>query len=182
MIAKSLEKLSLDRLQTPIGAALIVSDSEGRLRALDWEDYEARMLRLLHLHYGNGVNLESGRGPVKVIRALEAYFAGELESIAEIECRSEGTPFQQSVWAALREIPAGKTLSYGELAVWIKRPAAVRAVGNANGSNPISVVVPCHRVIGADGSLTGYGGGIERKRWLLRHEGIEYLSGRINLF
>ncbi|MBO0719863.1 MAG: methylated-DNA--[protein]-cysteine S-methyltransferase [Blastocatellia bacterium] len=170
MIARPLEKLLLDRLKTPIGEALIVFDDEGRLRALDWEDYEPRMLRLLHHHYGNSVMLEAGPGPLSVIHALEAYFAGELGTIEKISCRSEGTPFQQSVWAALRTIPAGKTLSYSSLAARIGKPAAVRAVGNANGANPISVVVPCHRVIGASGALTGYGGGIERKRWLLRHE------------
>jgi methylated-DNA-[protein]-cysteine S-methyltransferase len=174
MIAKPLEKLLLDRLKTPIGNALIVFDAEGRLRALDWEEYEPRMLRLLHLHYGTGVNLEAGRGPVSVIRALAAYFAGELGGIDKIECQSWGTPFQQSVWTALRTIPAGKTLSYSGLAARIGKPAAVRAVGHANGANPISVVVPCHRVIGANGALTGYGGGIERKLWLLRHEGIEF--------
>jgi methylated-DNA-[protein]-cysteine S-methyltransferase len=173
MIARSLERFLLDRLKTPIGQALIVFDDEGRLLALDWDDYEPRMLRLLHLYYGTGVKLEAGRGPAKVIRALEAYFAGELAGIEKIECRSGGTPFQQSVWAALRTIPVGKTLSYGHLAAMIGKPTAVRAVGHANGANPISVVVPCHRVIGANGSLTGYGGGIERKRWLLRHEGVE---------
>jgi methylated-DNA-[protein]-cysteine S-methyltransferase len=173
MIARQLEKLSIDRLKTPIGEALLVFDGEGLLRALDWEDHEPRLLRLLQLHYGTSVNLEAGRGPLSIIRALEAYFAGELENIDKIECRSRGTPFQQSVWAALRTIPAGKTLSYSGLAARIGKPAAVRAVGHANGANPISVVVPCHRVIGANGALTGYGGGIERKRWLLRHEGIE---------
>lgn len=170
MIDRPLEKVLLDRLKTPIGEALIVFDYEGRLRALDWEDYEHRMLRLLHHHYGTGIKLEAGRGPLSAIHALEAYFAGELGSIEKIVCRSEGTPFQQSVWTALRTIPAGKTLSYSGLATRIGKPAAVRAVGLANGANPISVVVPCHRVIGANGALTGYGGGIERKRWLLRHE------------
>jgi methylated-DNA-[protein]-cysteine S-methyltransferase len=180
MIAKPLEKLLLDRLKTPIGEALVVFDGNDRLRALDWEDYEPRMLRLLHLHYGTSVNLEVGRGPVSVIHALEAYFAGELGGIDEIECRSGGTPFQQSVWAALRTIPAGKTLSYSGLAARIGKPAAVRAVGHANGANPIPVVIPCHRVIGANGALTGYGGGIKRKRWLLEHEGVEFKGAAEN--
>jgi methylated-DNA-[protein]-cysteine S-methyltransferase len=177
MIPRPLEKLLLGRLKTPIGEALIVFDSDGRLRALGWEDCEPRLLLHLRRHYGTSVNLEAGRGPVSVIRALAAYFAGELRGIDKIECRSEGTPFQQSVWAALRTIPAGETLSYSGLAARIGRPAAVRAVGHANGANPISVVVPCHRVIGANGALTGYGGGIERKRWLLTHEGVEFISG-----
>jgi methylated-DNA-[protein]-cysteine S-methyltransferase len=84
--------------------------------------------------------------------------------------QTSGTPFQREVWRALRNIPCGTTVSYAKLAEQIGRPAAVRAVGLANGSNPVGVVVPCHRVIGANGSLTGYGGGIERKSWLLEHE------------
>jgi methylated-DNA-[protein]-cysteine S-methyltransferase len=101
---------------------------------------------------------------------MRAYFAGNLTAIDDLPVATGGTDFQRQVWRALRQIPCGETISYGELARRIDRPAAVRAVGLANGSNPISVVVPCHRVIGSDGSLTGYGGGIERKRWLLTHE------------
>ena len=82
-----------------------------------------------------------------------------------------GTPFQKRVWEALRTVPAGKTASYAELAVRVGSPAAVRAVGAANGANPVAIVVPCHRIIGSNGTLTGYGGGLERKTWLLRHEG-----------
>ena len=103
---------------------------------------------------------------------MEAYFAGNLAAIDEIRVETGGTPFQREVWAALRTIPAGTTLSYSALAVQIGRPKAVRAVGLANGANPISIVVPCHRVIGANNSLTGYGGGMQRKRWLLAHEGF----------
>ena len=101
---------------------------------------------------------------------MKRYFDGELAAINELPVRTAGTPFQRDVWRALREIPHGTTVSYGKLAKQIGRPNAVRAVGLANGSNPIGVVVPCHRVIGSNGSLTGYGGGIERKRWLLDHE------------
>jgi methylated-DNA-[protein]-cysteine S-methyltransferase len=100
---------------------------------------------------------------------LQAYFAGELRGF-ELPLAAEGTPFQQRVWRALCDIPYGETISYGELARRIGQPAAARAVGLANGQNPIAIVVPCHRVIGANGSLTGYGGGLERKRWLLAHE------------
>ena len=82
-----------------------------------------------------------------------------------------GTPFQKRVWDALRQVPAGKTATYAEIAVLIGSPAAVRAVGAANGANPVAVVVPCHRIIGSNGTLTGYGGGLKRKEWLLRHEG-----------
>ena len=94
--------------------------------------------------------------------------------LAGIEWRTAGTPFQRRVWTGLTTIPPGETLSYGALAAKLGCPRSVRAVGTANGANPISVVVPCHRVIGADGSLTGYGGGLERKRWLLNHEGAAF--------
>ena len=103
-------------------------------------------------------------------QALFAYFAGRLDALAGLRVASSGTEFQNQVWAALRRIPTGKTLSYAALAKEIGRPAAVRAVGLANGSNPIAIIVPCHRVIGANASLTGYAGGLERKRWLLQHE------------
>lgn len=97
---------------------------------------------------------------------LDAYFGGELE-VFTLDLAPAGTPFQLEVWAALREIPYGTTWSYGQLAAHIGRPGASRAVGLANGRNPISIVVPCHRVIGSSGTLTGYGGGLERKQWLL---------------
>ena len=100
---------------------------------------------------------------------LDAYFAGELTTF-DLPLAPRGTPFQQRVWAALVEIPFGETISYGSLATRLGRPAAARAVGLANGSNPISIIIPCHRVIGSDGRLTGYGGGIDRKAWLLDHE------------
>ncbi len=160
------------RLPTPIGTMLLLTDERERLRALDWEDHEARMLRLLRAHSGlRGVVLVDGETPLSVRRPLEAYFAGELGAIESLSVETGGTEFQRAVWAALRAIPAGETLSYGQLAARIARPSAGRAVGAANGANPVGVVVPCHRVIGADASLTGYAGGIERKRWLLSHEG-----------
>ena len=109
--------------------------------------------------------------PDEIRGALAAYFEGELSSIEALPVATGGTDFQRSVWAALRAIPAGETRSYSALATSVGRPAAVRAVGLANGANPIGIVVPCHRVIGKDASLTGYGGGLERKRWLLAHEG-----------
>ena len=104
-----------------------------------------------------------------VTAQLDAYFAGELRDF-ELEMDLRGTAFQQRVWSQLSLIPYGETISYGELATRIGNANASRAVGLANGRNPISIVVPCHRVIGADGSLTGYGGGLERKTWLLEHE------------
>src|SRR4051812_10767984 len=168
------ETFNLDRLDTPIGAALLVSDDDGVLRALDWEDYEPRMKELLRLHYGAVVLKEAG-APRNLRAALSGYFKGDLGRLRQIAWRVAGTPFQQMVWKALPAIPAGTTMSYGALAARIGLPKAIRAVGHANGSNPISVVVPCHRLIGANGSLIKYGGGLERKRWLLKHEGVALL-------
>jgi methylated-DNA-[protein]-cysteine S-methyltransferase len=171
--------LLVDRIETPIGEMLIVADRDGNLRAADWTDHEERMLRLLRLHYGqNGFRLEPTRRANGLTDALSKYFAGDFVAINTLPVLTGGTPFQREVWCALREIPCGTTVSYSQLAKRIGRPAAVRAVGLANGSNPVGVVVPCHRVIGADGSLTGYGGGIERKRWLLEHEKRMYRATR----
>ena len=171
MSAKPPEIFGLDRLQTPIGTALLVSDAGGVLRALDWEEHEPRMRQLLRLQYG-AVVLEEGRAPKELRAALTAYFKGDLDRLKTIKWRVAGTPFQQKVWNALPKIPAGTTMSYGAMAARLNAPRAMRAVGHANGSNPISVVVPCHRLIGADGSLVKYGGGLQRKRWLLEHEGV----------
>lgn len=165
-------KFSMHRLDTPIGELRIVADDEGNLRAVDWADHEPRMLRLLRLHYGtNGYKLEPSQSPNEETAAMRRYFAGDLAALDKLAVKTGGTEFQRTVWSALRTIPVGSTMSYAELATRIGRPAAVRAVGLANGANPVGVVVPCHRVIGANGSLTGYGGGVERKAWLLRHEG-----------
>jgi methylated-DNA-[protein]-cysteine S-methyltransferase len=164
-------QLIIDRMNTPIGEILIVADHDGSLRAVDWADYEPRMMRLLCRHYGtNGFILEPGKNPHGFTEAINRYFAGDLTAIDTLPVKTLGTPFQRSVWRALRDIPCGTTITYANLARRIGRPTAMRAVGLANGSNPIGVIVPCHRVIGASGSLTGYGGGIDRKRWLLNHE------------
>jgi methylated-DNA-[protein]-cysteine S-methyltransferase len=175
MSAKPPETFGLDRLQTPIGVALLVTDSGGVLRALDWEDYAPRMKELLRLQYG-AVVLSEARAPKDLRAALTGYFKGDLDRLTTIEWRVAGTPFQQKVWHALPKIPAGTTISYGALAAKLEAPNAMRAVGHANGSNPISVVIPCHRLIGANGSLIKYGGGLERKRWLLQHEGVDIES------
>jgi methylated-DNA-[protein]-cysteine S-methyltransferase len=111
-----------------------------------------------------------GNGSSAMAARLDAYFAGQTAALNEIPVEMNGTPFQRRVWEALRAIPAGTTVSYGEVARRIDAPSAVRAVGAANGANPVAIVVPCHRVIGGSGRLTGYGGGLERKQWLLRHE------------
>lgn len=163
------ETLALDRMETPVGQMLIVTDSEGAVRALDFADFEARMHRLLARH-APGATLTPGRAPENVRRAMVAYFDGDVLALDALRVKTKGTVFQSEVWAALRAIPVGQTRSYGQLAAAIGRPNAVRAVGLANGSNPVGVIVPCHRVIGANGTLTGYAGGLERKRWLLAHE------------
>ena len=160
--------LFLHRIASPIGTILLVSDGKS-IRALDFGDYEERMLRLLRAHYGE-VELTPAETPARFRKAIEAYFKGDLNALESLPVETAGTGFQRTVWKALREIPAGTTRSYGELAARIGKPKASRAVGLANGSNPVGIIVPCHRVIGADGSLTGYGGGLERKRWLLDHE------------
>jgi len=165
-------RLQLEKIPSPIGTILLVSDGEA-IRALDFEDYEPRMMQILRRHYG-AVELVEGPAPPGVRDAIAAYFAGTIGAIDVLTTATAGTEFQRDVWKTLREIPAGATWSYGQLAKHIGKPKAMRAVGLANGSNPIAIVVPCHRVIGANGSLTGYGGGMERKRWLLAHEGAAH--------
>lgn len=161
----------LEHIETPTGRMRVVTDEEQCLRAVDWEDYEPRMQRLLERHYSVGAFKLRQVSQFSVAACLLlAYFEGELNAIAALPTATNGTAFQRAVWAALRQIPLGHTVSYGTLAAQIGRPAAMRAVGLANGANPIAIVVPCHRVIGADASLTGYGGGLHRKRWLLAHE------------
>jgi methylated-DNA-[protein]-cysteine S-methyltransferase len=173
--------LHSERLTSPIGEVLILTDAEGRLRVVEFADHPDRLQRLLTRHYGaQGHQLVPATAPSPAGHALTAYFAGNLRALDAVQSvATNGTPFQREVWRALRDIPAGQTLSYGELASRLGRPKAVRAVGLANGANPIAIVVPCHRVIGADGTLTGYGGGIERKRWLLRHEGMHVEGDRV---
>jgi O-6-methylguanine DNA methyltransferase len=163
-------QLTLTRYAAPVAELLIVTDAEGRLRALDFTDYEERMRRLLARHYGR-FELAEGVAPAAITTALDSYFAGDLTALDALPVATGGTQFQKSVWAALRQIPVGETLGYGALAARIGKPGAARAVGLANGLNPIGIVVPCHRVIGASGTLTGYAGGVERKAWLLAHEG-----------
>ena len=171
--------LLIDRIKTPIGELAIVADEDGRLRAVEWSDHDDRMHHALRLHYGkDGYVLKPARDPGGLSAALRAYFDGDVKAIDRLKVATGGTEFQKSVWKALRGIPCGETISYATLAQRVGRPKAVRAAGHANGDNPISVVVPCHRVIGTNGSLTGYGGGIERKRWLLEHEKVSRGSSR----
>lgn len=160
-----------DLINTPLGEMIIVTDTEGAVRALEWTDLSERMLRLLSRQYkGEHLDLKAGSAPKCVRDSLNSYFAGTLNALDALLTNAQGSAFQKQVWSALRDIPVGSTCSYRDIAVTVENPKGVRAVGLANGANPICIVVPCHRVIGANGSMTGYGGGLHRKEWLLRHE------------
>jgi methylated-DNA-[protein]-cysteine S-methyltransferase len=161
---------TVDRISTPIGVAVFVTDERGFLSALDWEEFETRLVERLRARAGHFELLPAGKADPRIRDALARYFDGDIHAVDAIACAGRGTPFQERAWTALRKIAAGTTTSYGELAKAIAAPNAARAVGLANNRNPVAVVVPCHRVIGADGSLTGYAGGLDRKRWLLDHE------------
>jgi methylated-DNA-[protein]-cysteine S-methyltransferase len=164
-----LERLRVDRTATPLGTLLVVARND-RLCAAHWEDCQPRLLAQLGRRFPDGYVQEPAANPGGLTASLAAYFRGDLDAIDAIPIDPGGTPFQRAVWDALRSIPCGRTLTYAALAAAIGQPSAARAVGHANGANPVSIVVPCHRLVGANGSLTGYGGGIERKRWLLAHE------------
>ena len=170
MRGKDVIDLALADHASPLGTILLVHDAAGHLRALDFHDYETRMRRLLRLHYG-AVSLTRAPAPAHTIAALDRYFAGDFAALEASPVATVGTPFQRTVWQALRTIAVGETRTYGALAAQLGSPGAMRAVGLANGANPVAIVVPCHRVIGANGTLTGFGGGLPRKQWLLDHEG-----------
>jgi len=159
--------LLVDEIASPIGRIAIAA-RDGRLCALEFG--RDRLAHQLRVRYGRLLQRRS-RDPFGISRRLRAYLAGDLSALDDIVLETGGTAFQQRVWRALRGIEPGRTMSYGQLARALGHGAAVRAVGSANGRNPISIVVPCHRLVGSDGSLTGYGGGLWRKRWLLSHEG-----------
>lgn len=167
----STSPLQLSRIDMaePIGPVLVVTDARS-LVALEFGAPEERLMRLLQQRFGPDVTLTQVSGEGRFDSAVRAYFAGDFAALAEVPLDAGGTPFQQRVWTALREIPAGETRSYGDIAARIGSPGAARAVGLANSLNPISLAVPCHRVVGSTGALTGYGGGIARKQWLLAHE------------
>lgn len=164
-------ELCIDRIESVLGTLLIVADGR-RLCALDYADAEERMLLLLYRRYGQ-YRLSEVADPNGFSSHIQAYFDGDFRGIDMIPVSLGGTDFQQQVWTALRTIPPGSVLSYGQLATKLGRPDAYRAVGMSNTLNPIAIVVPCHRLLGVNGTLTGYAGGLERKRWLLQHEGIE---------
>ncbi|MBI3795583.1 MAG: methylated-DNA--[protein]-cysteine S-methyltransferase [Deltaproteobacteria bacterium] len=163
-------QLLRDRIDSAIGTILLVSDGEN-LCAVDYAEYEGRMLTLLERHYRE-FRLQDVTDPQGFSSRIHAYLAGDLSCLNCIPVNPGGTVFQQEVWSALRTIPPGSVLSYGELAARLGRPMSYRAVGMTNALNPVALVIPCHRLVGADGALTGYAGGLDRKRWLLQHEGV----------
>jgi methylated-DNA-[protein]-cysteine S-methyltransferase len=169
---KRMKDLLIDQMESPIGVILMVCDGSA-LCALDFDEFNARMRALLRRRHG-AFNLTSKKDPLGLGTRLTAYLKGDLCALDKVKVVGGGTLFQERVWAALRKIPPGTTTTYGALAASLGVPTATRAVGAANGQNPNSIVVPCHRVIGADGTLTGYGGGLARKRWLLEHEGVRF--------
>lgn len=161
--------IELAVVETPIDA-LTLAARNGRVCLVHFDGDDPSLRAKLQRWYPKE-SISDGSDPGGAAEALARYFEGDLLALDRIRVEMNGTPFQKRVWDALRQIPAGKTASYADIAVLIGAPAAVRAVGTANGANPVAVVVPCHRIIGSNGSLTGYGGGLQRKEWLLRHEG-----------
>lgn len=162
--------LRLERLTSPIGPLSLVTDEDGAVRALDFSDGDDSLRDGLRKRFG-AHELEPASNPSEASSAIEAYFDGEIDALDALTVVAGGAPFQRKVWAALRKIPVGQTTSYGRLAADVGHPKAARAVGFANHVNPVAIIVPCHRVLGANGALTGYASGMERKRWLLEHEG-----------
>jgi methylated-DNA-[protein]-cysteine S-methyltransferase len=169
-------ELLVDEIDSALGPIVLVAGA-GRLLAMDYGDCPDRMMRLLTARAG-AVRLTRAPDPFGLSARVRAYLAGDLRAVDSIPVDTGGTPFQRRVWSALRDIPAGTLVTYTDLARAAGRPAAVRAAGAANGRNPVAIVVPCHRVVATDASLTGYAGGLWRKRWLLHHEGALPLAAR----
>ena len=170
-------ELLLDEFESEIGS-LILFVHEHSMCTLGFADGRDRMTAALESRFGS-VTLLDTPDPCGFTTRLRAYLDGQLDALDPIPVNPGGTPFQQKVWSALREIPVGTTCSYAQLATAIGHPTALRAVGMANNRNPIGLVIPCHRVIGADRSLTGYAGSLHRKRWLLEHEGVAFDGDRV---
>jgi methylated-DNA-[protein]-cysteine S-methyltransferase len=161
--------LLTDRIETPIGEMILIA-RDGVLLLLEFDDSKDRYMREIKARFGDE-DLQQASNPFGFSDIVRDYFAGNLHAIDTLKADGGGTAFEQKVWAELRAIPCGVTKSYGEIARKLGDINLSRAVGTANGKNPIAIVVPCHRVIGSDGTMTGYAGGLHRKQWLLRHEG-----------
>jgi methylated-DNA-[protein]-cysteine S-methyltransferase len=162
--------ISLTTMESPVGLLTLAARGD-RVCLVHFGPVSASVHKWLGKWYP-GTAVESSKDAGGVAEVLKRYFGGDLASLDEVDVELHGTPFQQRVWTALRSVGAGTTISYAELASRVDAPTAVRAVGAANGANPVAIVLPCHRIIGSNGSLTGYGGGLDRKRWLLGHEGV----------
>jgi methylated-DNA-[protein]-cysteine S-methyltransferase len=164
-------QLTLSRLPSPIGPLALACDPEGVVRGLSFGD---GLIAAMRREYP-GAALSEGATPTTAAQAIDAYFDGDREALTRVDWSLDGATagdgFQARVWRALADVPAGVTISYGEMARRAGEPGAAQAAGTALNRNPIPLILACHRVIGADGSLTGFGGGLERKEWLLRHEG-----------
>lgn len=171
-------RLTHERIGTRFGELVLVSDNEGVLRALSLPGRDSWLEGSMRRQYGANASRE-GKTPAAIKAALADYCDGDLGALSRIPWTTRGTAFQRRVWAALYAIPVGETTSYAALAASIGSPDAVRAVGAANGANPVAIVVPCHRVVGSDGSLTGFGGGLPMKMALLRHEGADVAELRM---
>lgn len=155
-------------IESPVGP-LTIAARDGRTCLLHFGADREAAVRTLRKWYGE-MPIDETEDPNGTVTVLRRYFGGDLDALDDVDVEMNGTSFQQRVWAALREVKAGHTASYATVAKNIGSASAVRAVGAANGANPVAIVVPCHRIVGSDGTLTGYGGGLERKEWLLRHE------------
>ncbi len=162
-------RFEITEMITPIGE-IRLAVRHGELCSLGFREQWPALVKDLEVRWGP-IKLVESSELHGFVKPLNAYFQGNVGTLDALPVRLRGTPFQEAVWNELRRIPAGTTISYGELAGRVGRPGAQRAVGAANGANPVSIVVPCHRVIRSDGSLSGYGGGADRKKWLLAHEG-----------
>lgn len=162
--------INISRFPSPIGP-LSLATVDGKLVHLDFDGNDERMHTLQTRRFRDAQWHEQPRSaPEAITQWLEAYFAGVLQPLPWSDLRLTGTDFQQQVWQGLTGIPTAEPWSYRALAEKLGNPRAVRAVARANALNPVAILIPCHRVIGADGTLTGYSGGLERKAWLLDHE------------
>lgn len=165
---------------SPIGTIRLVCRRDGILCSLDFKSNWKEVRQRLEERFEKITFRKDHSLSCKVLR-LKRYLSGDLHALDRVKVDTGGTPFQQKVWKALRRIPPGKTISYGELAERIGMSGGARAVGAANRANPIPIVIPCHRVIGSNGTLTGYAGGLDRKLWLLRHEGADFVDSEVQL-
>jgi methylated-DNA-[protein]-cysteine S-methyltransferase len=169
MTEYDMTELDFDQVESPIGAIALVS-RQGALCALDFADHRDRMRRRLEVRFGP-VRLQETDDAGGHSSRLRAYLGGELDALRNLRVETDGTAFQRKVWSALQQVGCGETRSYADIAKAIDNPGAARAVGSANARNPIALVIPCHRIVAADRGLGGYAGGLDRKRWLLEHEG-----------